>query len=135
MSGEDYVHGINKMKKPATKVMAPPGGKTQINLFGGDEQPVPHRVNPAQAQRNQSSIFGGPEEQKPAPVKSVSNPSVPPAVSAQASATGSTSASAPASGKTSITEPPKNPTAPDGGRASTKVMAPPGGKTSINLFG
>ncbi|XP_066922344.1 uncharacterized protein [Clytia hemisphaerica] len=123
MSGEDYVHGINKMKRPATKVMAPPGGASQINIFGGAEAAPAHRVSAGQAQRNQSSIFGGdPPEQKAAPAKPTPAPAAQP--STQAAPT-----------KSSITAPPENPTAPDGGRASSRVLAPPGGKTSINLFG
>ena len=123
MSGEDYVRGINKMKRPATKVMAPPGGASQINIFGGAEPAPAHRVNPGQAQRNQSNIFGGDApEQRPAPK------AAPPAQAQAAPA----AQSAPTS---STTAPPQNPTAPDGGRASSRVLAPPGGKTSINLFG
>lgn len=111
--------------------MAPPGGQSQINLFGAPEQPPQHQVNKHQAHRNQSSIFGSPEQKSPSN-STASAPSQPAAQPAPRA-----SAAAAESSNSSITAPPKNqhPTAPDGGRASTKVMAPPGGKTSINLFG
>ena len=105
--------------------MAPPGGQSQINIFGGTEAAAPHRVSQAQQHRNQSNIFGGAPEQKPAPTPAAAAPAAAPV--AQQSKTKAE--------PTSITAPPENPTAPGGGRASTKVMAPPGGKSSINLFG
>ena len=105
----------------AFRVMAPPGGASQINIFGGAEPAPAHRVNAGQAQRNQSSIFGGDaQEQKPTP-KPAPTPAAQPAQAAPATS--------------SVAAPPQNPTAPDGGRASSRVLAPPGGKTSINLFG
>lgn len=100
--------------------MAPPGGQSQINIFGQSEQPTQHHVNKHQAHRNQSSIFGSPEQKAPSEKPAPPKPAQSTAPSAQSS---------------SVTAQPQNPTAPDGGRASTKVMAPPGGKTSINLFG
>ena len=112
---EGYIAGINKMKKPATKVMAPPGGKTNINLFGGD-QPAPRTpVNEGQKKRNQSSVFAGPETTD----NNMNSTKPPPAVVADGD----------------VPPPVDGAVAPGGGRASTKVMAPPGGKTSINLFG
>ena len=108
------------------RVMAPPGGQSQINIFGGSEPAAPHRVSQAQQHRNQSNIFGDAPEQKPAPtpVAAAAAPAPAPAQQPKAKAESN-----------SITAPPENPTAPGGGRASTKVMAPPGGKSSINLFG
>ena len=41
-------------------MLAPPGGKTSVNLYGGDEAPAPistKQVNPCQAARNKSSVF------------------------------------------------------------------------------
>lgn len=106
--------------------MAPPGGRSQINIFGGSEPADPHRVSAAQTHRNQSNIFGAAPEQKPAPT---------PAPAAQPAAPVQHTKPAAAAATSSIIAPPENPTAPGGGRASTKVMAPPGGKSSINLFG
>lgn len=44
------------------RVMAPPGGKTSINLFGNDAAPEPaapkKEVNRCQAARNKSNVFG-----------------------------------------------------------------------------
>lgn len=42
------------------RVLAPPGGKTSINLYAGEEAPVgssAKQVNPCQAARNKSSVF------------------------------------------------------------------------------
>ena len=41
------------------RVLAPPGGKTSINLFGGDQDAntAPKAVNPCQAARQQSHVF------------------------------------------------------------------------------
>ena len=43
-------------------MLAPPGGKTSISLYGGDEAPAAapqtKQVNPCQAARNKSSVFG-----------------------------------------------------------------------------
>jgi len=121
---DDYVHGINKMKKPSTKVMAPPGGQTSINLFGGPVGTEQPKVNKCQASRNQSNVFGSPE-QKPAPVQSQPSAVPTPAAEVKAAPSQSAAATAPAADV-----PSKAPARP-----STKVMAPPGGKSSINLFG
>lgn len=118
---DDYVHGINKMKKPSTKVMAPPGGKTNINLFGGAEEAPNHHVNKCQAHRNQSTIFGGAAEQKTAPVPVAPAPSVIPQAPQPAKPAEPSSA-------------PTGPCAPSGGKPSSRVLAPPGGKSS-NIFG
>ena len=44
------------------RVLAPPGGKTSISLFGGDApapaEPQRKEVNPCQAARNKSNVFG-----------------------------------------------------------------------------
>ena len=64
---DGYFHGINKLKKPGYKVIKPPGGQTQINIF---EQPQAQKagpVNPCQAERNSSNVF---THQGSAPVKS-----------------------------------------------------------------
>jgi len=59
-SDSSCIHGINKMKKPATKVTAPPGGRSNINIFGGvTAAPVAH-VNENQRKRNDSSLFKAP---------------------------------------------------------------------------
>ena len=118
---EEYCAGINKIKRPTTKVVAPPGGQSNINIFGGDE-PTPHTVNAGQAKRNKSSIFDSPDE---------------PPVTAKNDNKNTSNQATPSTINTTDGSPPpvENATAPGGGRASTKVMAPPGGKTSINLFG
>jgi len=54
------IQGINKMKKPATRVMAPPGGRSQLNIFGNDSPPPRTPVNENQKRRNNSSIFDPP---------------------------------------------------------------------------
>lgn len=96
--------------------MAPPGGKTQINLFGSEEPAPMTPVNPNQKKRNDSSIF----EQAPATCNNNNN-----------------SVNAPV--KTDAVEPAvesqNGAAAPGGGKPSTKVIAPPGGRSSINLFG
>jgi len=126
---DNCIHGINKLKKPATKVIAPPGGKTNINIFGGDEPAPVTPVNPYQKKRNESSIFGQPP---------ANNNIVNPVNSVKTNAAENALPRAPAPVPTvaASSEPINNiPTAPGGGRASTKVIAPPGGRSSINLFG
>lgn len=54
---DGYTHGINKLKKSSTKVSAPPGGRSQLNLFGGEEA-VEHKVSHCQYARSKSSVFG-----------------------------------------------------------------------------
>lgn len=107
-----------------SRVMAPPGGQTNINIFGAAEPAPSHTVNKCQASRNQSSVFAGPQEQGPprqtrTAEKPVSN--------AQQSSTQQKPVNNAAPGIISA----------DGqgnaGRASTKVMAPPGGATSISF--
>jgi len=112
---DNCIHGINKLKKPATKVMAPPGGKTQINLFGSQEPAPLTPVNPNQKKRNDSSIF---EQAPPATTCNNNNNSVKAPVKAEPAVPAVESAAA-----------------PGGGKPSTKVIAPPGGRSSINLFG
>nr|XP_012561485.2 jupiter microtubule associated homolog 2 [Hydra vulgaris] len=120
MTSTDYVQGINKMKKPTTKVMAPPGGKTNINIFGGEEPQEEHVVNKGQALRNHSSVFASAEE----PAVSVPEKSK----VLETSQPQSTRKEVPSLNAHTEENPGKE-------RPSTKVMAPPGGKTSINLFG
>lgn len=128
----DYTHGINKMKKPSTKVMAPPGGKTSINLFGGPAETEQHKINNCQASRNQSNVFGTAPEQKSAPVQSRSSATAAgtaPAtiINAAPSNAAPSNAAASASAAPAANAQPKAPEI----RPSTKVMAPPGGKSSI----
>ena len=104
--------------------MAPPGGKTNINIFGGEQPPEEHTVNKGQALRNQSSIFASAEEPVSAhKTHEKSKVSEPPVVQ---------SAADPSKDRPSNTQSEESTSK---GRPSTKVMAPPGGKTSINLFG
>lgn len=53
---EGYFHGINKLKKPGYKVIKPPGGQTNINIFAHDHEVKSSPVNACQAERNSSSI-------------------------------------------------------------------------------
>jgi len=64
---DGYFHGINKMKKPGFKVIKPPGGQTQINIFKQDQEVKPSPINPCQAERNSSHVFSHTE---PQPIKS-----------------------------------------------------------------
>lgn len=56
---DGYFHGINKMKKPGFKVIKPPGGQTQINIFAQDHEVKSSPINACQAERNSSSIMFG----------------------------------------------------------------------------
>lgn len=51
------------------RVLAPPGGKTSISLFGNDAAPEPtapkKEVNRCQAARNKSNVFGAPAQTTP----------------------------------------------------------------------
>ena len=110
--------------------MAPPGGKSNFNIFGVETAPAEdHSVNKGQARRNQSTVFGGaPEQAAPAPAPA-------PAATSSASSAPAESASVGNSGPPAVKSNAPPVTAGAKGRPSTKVMAPPGGKTSINLFG
>ncbi|XP_058962877.2 uncharacterized protein [Pocillopora verrucosa] len=60
MASCDNTVGITDSTNISTKVLAPPGGKTSISLFGGDapEPPAPKKeVNACQAARNKSNVF------------------------------------------------------------------------------
>jgi hypothetical protein len=134
---EQYNSGIGHMNKNSTKVHAPPGGRSNFNIFGGDEPAQRTTPNEAQTKRNKSSIFDPPDEPS-----SSRNPPVEQGSSIQAPYAATAAPSAPAApAKSKPAEIPANPppvanaTGPGGGRASTKVIAPPGGKSSINLFG
>ncbi|KAL5268634.1 hypothetical protein ACHWQZ_G002473 [Mnemiopsis leidyi] len=99
--------GFGKRQTSYTKISAPPGGHTQLNLFGdnnnSDQPAQQHIINQCQYERNRSSItdqYTGqetPEEEVKSPV--IEHP----------------------------LPPPKKP--------ATKVIQPPGGKTSLSLFG
>ncbi|XP_063684332.1 uncharacterized protein LOC134818623 [Bolinopsis microptera] len=98
--------GFGKRQSSYTKISAPPGGHTQLNLFGGPPEPAPVRketVNQCQYERNKSSITDqytgqeAPEDDLKSPV--IEHP----------------------------LPPPKKP--------ATKIMQPPGGRTSLSLFG
>lgn len=108
--------------------MAPPGGQTSINLFGGDAEPPQHTVNKCQASRNQSSVFGSSSHEQKVP--SIKNPSSETSVNARQAPSNATPPAAPETIPVAVQQPNK-----PAERPSTKVMAPPGGKTSINLFG
>jgi len=103
---DGYYHGINKLKKPATKVMAPPGGATHINVFETPEPETQKPINKCQEARSKSSVFAGPEEMNPSRDTS--------SVSRQ------THVSAPDDKSAQST--------------STKVLAPPGGRTNFSIF-
>jgi len=64
---DGYFHGINKMKKPGFKVIKPPGGQTQINIFEQNQEIKSGPINPCQAERNSSNVFA---HQGSTPVKS-----------------------------------------------------------------
>lgn len=51
--------GADSVERSTSKVLAPPGGKTSINLFGGDDtnNVAPKTVNACQAARQQSHVF------------------------------------------------------------------------------
>lgn len=70
MSSASFKVGVTNDDHISTKVLAPPGGRTSIS-FGGAEAtpaaPAPKHVNPCQAARNKSSIFGS----EPAPTAEV----------------------------------------------------------------
>ncbi|PFX34301.1 uncharacterized protein LOC111326418 [Stylophora pistillata] len=60
MSSCDNTIGITDSTNISTKVLAPPGGKTSISIFGGDapEPPASRKeVNACQAARNKSNVF------------------------------------------------------------------------------
>merc|ERR1711973_480552 len=125
--------GMTTANKPSTKVMAPPGGRTN-NIFGaGDAAPIVYTVNEGQKKRNASSVFDMPT---PLPnnntFKNNNN------TNSKANNKSSSDNNKPVTNvKENVSGPPsvEGAVAPGGGRSSTKVMAPPGGKTSINLFG
>eukprot|EP00794_Sanderia_malayensis_P007596 gene7596-8436_t len=103
---DGYYHGINKLKKPATKVMAPPGGATHINIFSEPEPEAPKDINKCQEARSKSSVFSGPEDL---------NPSRDERASVQTAA---------------------HTASPDSGaRPSTRVLAQPGGQSHISVVG
>ncbi|XP_065058381.1 uncharacterized protein LOC135686132 [Rhopilema esculentum] len=103
---DGYYHGINKLKKPATKVMAPPGGQTHINVFSTPEPEGQKPINKCQEARSKSSVFAGPEEMNPS--REVSPP-----VRQTNTSTSDDKA---------------------GQHTSTKVLAPPGGKSNFSIF-
>merc|ERR1712050_731135 len=115
--------GLGDSSRNSSKVIAPPGGRTSISLFGGsDPEPAPA---PRKQQPQSSNIFG-PADPSPAP-KPRNNE------------TSHDNIFGDAPSRPSPSKPQQraaNPIAPEsqapgGGRSSTKVMAPPGGKTSI----
>lgn len=61
MSSTDNQVGITDSTHISTKVLAPPGGKTSISLFGNDggtpSEPTRKEVNRCQAERNKSNVF------------------------------------------------------------------------------
>ena len=137
---EEYNSGIHHLNKNSTKVVAPPGGRSNFSLFGGDEPEQKAQLNVAQTKRNKSSIFDPPDAPQTTTSNNnksgggCSNPVTDQGPSSQAAPTTSAPTTA-LPGNEHVPPPVENATAPSGGRASTKVMAPPGGKTSINLFG
>merc|ERR1712135_819 len=116
--------------KPSTKVMAPPGGRTN-NIFGaGDAAPIVHTVNEGQKKRNASSVFDMPTPLPNNNTNSKANNNSSNKINSNINKP-VTNVNENISGPPSV----EGAVAPGGGRSSTKVMAPPGGKTSINLFG
>ena len=104
--------------------MAPPGGRSQINVFATEEPEGPKTVNACQADRNKSSVFGGSEDTSTA--KPVQNAPVQ-ETNAQENKP-STKVMAPPGGASSINI--------FGGPAPQQPSrAPPGGRSSSNIFG
>merc|ERR1711973_313061 len=130
--------GMTTANKPSTKVMAPPGGRTN-NIFANDDgAPTVHTVNEGQKRRNASSVFDIPT---PTPNNNTNNNTKKANNNSKNNSNSNNSdiqkkANLGASVSENITGPRgvNGVVAPGGGRSSTKVMAPPGGKTSI-LFG
>ncbi|XP_015761065.1 PREDICTED: uncharacterized protein LOC107340225 [Acropora digitifera] len=61
MTSTDNQVGLTDSSNISTKVLAPPGGKTSISLFGNDSDPTPaptqREVNQCQVARNKSNVF------------------------------------------------------------------------------
>ena len=89
-----------------SRVMAPPGGATHINVFETPEPETQKPINKCQEARSKSSVFAGPEEMNPSRDTS--------SVSRQ------THVSAPDDKAAQST--------------STKVLAPPGGRANFSIF-
>merc|ERR1711973_103865 len=126
--------GMTTANKPSTKVMAPPGGRTN-NIFGaGDAAPIVYTVNEGQKKRNASSVFDMPT---PLPNNNTFKNNNNTNSKANSNKSNSDNNKPVTNVKENVSGPPsvEGAVAPGGGRSSTKVMAPPGGKTSINLFG
>merc|ERR1712168_242888 len=122
----EYNSGLENLKKPSTKVVAPPGGRTNINIFGGEEPAIQKPVNEGQKKRNTSHIFDAPaaNENKNCSVNNTNNN--------KNKNTNNEKPAVKTNENESAAPPVEGAKAPGGGRASTKVMAPPGGKTSIS---
>lgn len=61
MTSASFKVGVTNDDHISTKVLAPPGGRTSISFGGAEETPAApptKQVNPCQAARNKSSIFG-----------------------------------------------------------------------------
>merc|ERR1711887_213674 len=103
---------MDSIKRPTSRVLAPPGGGSS-NIFGGESEPV-KALNPNDPRHQTNNIFGESEPAKKPERKNTPNAeqNVPPMQNQSE----------------------VNPTgAPGLKRPSTKVHAPPGGHSSISF--